>query len=54
MGFNERVRNWLDRGRYREFETRWDDRLLRAAVLTELGPTKECSTSAPAPESFRR
>ena len=30
-----------DGGRYREFETRWDDRLLRAAVLAELGPTKD-------------
>ena len=41
MGFNERIRNWLDRGRYREFENRWDDRLLRAAVLREVGPTKD-------------
>lgn len=41
MGFDSRVRNWLDRGRYREFETRWDDRLLREVVLRELGPEKD-------------
>ena len=41
MGWDERIRNWLDRGRYRAFETRWDDRLLRAAVLREIGPDKD-------------
>ena len=41
MGWNERIRNWLDRGRYAAFETRWDDRLLRAAVLREIGPDKD-------------
>ena len=41
MGVNERIRSWLDRGRYRAFETRWDDRLLRAAVVAELGPDKD-------------
>lgn len=41
MGFNERIQSWLDRGRFRAFETRWDDRLLRAAVLAELGPQKD-------------
>lgn len=41
MGFDERIRSWLDRGRYREFENRWDDRLLREAVLREIGPTQD-------------
>ncbi len=41
MGWDERIRNWLDRGRYRAFETRWDDRLLRAAVLREIGPDRD-------------
>jgi SAM-dependent methyltransferase len=41
LGWNERIRDRLDRGRYAEFETRWDDRLLRAAVLAELDPTKD-------------
>ena len=41
MGWDERIRNWLDRGRYREFEKRWDDRLLRAAVMRELDPAKD-------------
>ncbi len=41
MGFNDAVRRWLDRGRYRNFENRWDDRLLREAVLREIDPTKE-------------
>lgn len=41
MGLDERVRKWLDGGRYRAFETRWDDRLLRAAVLSELSPTTD-------------
>lgn len=40
MGFNDAVRNWLDRGRYRDFANRWDDRLLRQAVLREVDPTK--------------
>lgn len=41
MDWSERIRNWLDRGRYAAFETRWDDRLLRKAVLAELDPTKD-------------
>jgi SAM-dependent methyltransferase len=41
LGFNDAVRRWLDRGRYRNFENRWDDRLLREAVLREIDPTKE-------------
>jgi len=35
------VRAWLDQGRYRSFETRWDDRLLRQAVLAELDSSKD-------------
>ncbi len=41
MGLNARIREWLDRGRYAEYETRWDDRLLRAAVLEELDASKD-------------
>lgn len=41
VGFNERIRSWLDQGHYREFENRWDDRLLREAVLRELDSTKD-------------
>ena len=38
MSIHDRFRAWMDAGRYRDFETRWDDRLLREAVLEELGP----------------
>jgi len=41
LGWNDRIRAWLDRGRYRDFENRWDDRLLREAVLRELDGTKD-------------
>jgi SAM-dependent methyltransferase len=32
---------WLDNGRYRSYQTRWDDRLLRTAVLGEIDATKD-------------
>lgn len=41
MSFDDRVRRWLDSGRYRLFESRWDDRLLRERVIPELGPDKD-------------
>lgn len=55
VGFDETIRNRLDRGRYRDFETRWDDRLLRAAVLRVLEIRRRIfSTWEPAPESSPR
>ena len=41
MGLNARIVEWLDRGRYAAYSTRWDDRLLREAVLDEIDATKE-------------
>lgn len=41
MGWNRRLVRALDEGRYAEFESRWDDRLLREAVLAELDDSKD-------------
>jgi SAM-dependent methyltransferase len=41
VGVNGRLVEWLDRGRYGAYENRWDDRLLREAVLAEIDETKD-------------
>ena len=41
MSWNRRITRWLDDGRYADYESRWDDRLLRSAVLAEIDGTKD-------------
>ena len=41
MTWNSRITAWLDEGRYRSYQSRWDDRLLRTAVLDEIDATKD-------------
>ena len=41
MGLNTRIVEWLDNGRYGSYQDRWDDLLLREAVLRELDETKD-------------
>lgn len=41
MTWNSRMTAWLDEGRYRSYSSRWDDRLLRTAVLDEIDATKD-------------
>jgi len=41
VGLNTRIVEWLDDGRYGSYQDRWDDLLLREAVLRELDETKD-------------